>query len=185
MAKIESTGEASSKALQTYEGIKKNIHLLKAIFDYWVLLTEQSQVKSKQAKAYPTCKILNWKFKLNKTSKNKILTTLNINNWRNQMAEIVITKENFQKEVLESDKTVLLDFFADWCGPCQMLSPIINEIAQENPQIKVGKINVDEQQELAMQYNVMSIPFLAVFKNGKLDRSTVGYMPKDVILKML
>ena len=62
------------------------------------------------------------------------------------MAEIVITKENFQKEVLESDKTVLLDFFADWCGPCQMLSPIINEIAQENPQIKVGKINVDEQQ---------------------------------------
>ena len=81
------------------------------------------------------------------------------------MAEIVITKENFQKEVLESDKTVLLDFFADWCGPCQMLSPIINEIAQENPQIKVGKINVDEQQELAMQYNVMSIPFLAVFKN--------------------
>ena len=111
--------------------------------------------------------------------------SININNWRNQMAEIVITKENFQKEVLESDKTVLLDFFADWCGPCQMLSPIINEIAQENPQIKVGKINVDEQQELAMQYNVMSIPFLAVFKNGKLDRSTVGYMPKDVILKML
>ena len=101
------------------------------------------------------------------------------------MAEIVITKENFQKEVLESDKTVLLDFFADWCGPCQMLSPIINEIAQENPQIKVGKINVDEQQELAMQYNVMSIPFLAVFKNGNLDRRTVGYMPKDVILKML
>ena len=101
------------------------------------------------------------------------------------MSEIKITKENFQKEVLESDKTVLLDFFADWCGPCQMLSPIINEIAQENPQIKVGKINVDEQQELAMQYNVMSIPFLAVFKNGKLDRRTVGYMPKDVILKML
>ena len=101
------------------------------------------------------------------------------------MSEIVITKENFQKEVLESDKPVLLDFFADWCGPCQMLSPIIKEIAQENPQIKVGKINVDEQQELAMQYNVMSIPFLAVFKNGKLDRSTVGYMPQDVILKML
>ena len=101
------------------------------------------------------------------------------------MSEIVITKENFQKEVLESDKPVLLDFFADWCGPCQMLSPIIKEIAQENPQIKVGKINVDEQQELAMQYNVMSIPFLAVIKKGKLERSTVGYMPKDVILKML
>ena len=101
------------------------------------------------------------------------------------MSEIVITKENFQKELLESDKTVLLDFFADWCGPCQMLSPIINEIAQENPQIKVGKINVDEQQELAMQYNVMSIPFKKKKKNGKLDRSTVGYMPKDVILKML
>ena len=71
MAKIESTGEASSKALQTYEGIKKHRHLLKAVFDYWVLLTEQSQVKSKQAKAYPTCKILNSKFKLNKTSKIK------------------------------------------------------------------------------------------------------------------
>lgn len=101
------------------------------------------------------------------------------------MSEIVITKENFQKEVLESNQTVLLDFYADWCGPCQMLSPIIKEIAQENPQIKVGKINVDEQSELAMQYNVMSIPLIAVFKNGKLDRSTVGYMPKDVILKML
>ena len=100
------------------------------------------------------------------------------------MSEIKITKENFQKEVLESDKTVLLDFFADWCGPCQMLSPIINEIAQENPQIKVGKINVDEQQELAMQYNVMSIPFLAVFKNGKLDLNTAHVVfPVDFFRK--
>ena len=101
------------------------------------------------------------------------------------MEVIEIKEEEFTDKVLNSEKKVLVDFFADWCGPCQMLSPIINEIAQENPQIKVGKINVDEQQELAMQYNVMSIPFLAVFKNGKLDRSTVGYMPKDVILKML
>ena len=101
------------------------------------------------------------------------------------MAVVKLNGKNFEEEVLNAGGVVMVDFFADWCGPCQMLSPIINEIAQENPQIKVGKINVDEQQELAMQYNVMSIPFLAVFKNGKLDRSTVGYMPKDVILKML
>lgn len=101
------------------------------------------------------------------------------------MPEIKITKENFQKEVLESEKTVLLDFYADWCGPCQMLSPVIKEIAQERPEIKVGKINVDEQQELAAQYNVSSIPFVAVFKNGKLDKATVGFMPKDAILKLL
>lgn len=101
------------------------------------------------------------------------------------MAEIKITKENFQKEVLESNQTVLLDFYADWCGPCQMLSPVIKEIAQEHPEIKVGKINVDEQQELAAQYNVVSIPFIAVFKNGKLERTTVGFMQKDMILKLL
>lgn len=101
------------------------------------------------------------------------------------MAEIKITNENFQKEVLESNQTVLLDFYADWCGPCQMLSPVIKEIAQEHPEIKVGKINVDEQQELAAQYNVVSIPFIAVFKNGKLERTTVGFMQKDMILKLL
>ena len=101
------------------------------------------------------------------------------------MSEIKITKENFQKEVLESDKTVLLDFFADWCGPCQMLSPIINEIAQENPQIKVGKINVDEQQELAMQFGVMSIPMLVVMKNGRIVNQAVGARPKAQILSML
>lgn len=101
------------------------------------------------------------------------------------MAEIKITNENFQKEVLESNQTVLLDFYADWCGPCQMLSPVIKEIAQEHPEIKVGKINVDEQQELATQYNVVSIPFIAVFKNGKLEKTTVGFMQKDMILKLL
>ena len=101
------------------------------------------------------------------------------------MSVIKISKENFASEVLNSNKPVLLDFYADWCGPCRMVGPIVSEIANERNDVKVGKINVDEQQELAMQYNVMSIPFLAVFKNGKLDRSTVGYMPKDVILKML
>lgn len=98
---------------------------------------------------------------------------------------MVITKENFQSEVLESDKPVLLDFWAGWCGPCRMVAPILDEIAQEHPEIKVGKINVDEQRELAAQFNVMSIPTLIVMKEGKVTNQGVGVQPKDRILALL
>ncbi len=96
-----------------------------------------------------------------------------------------ITKENFQQEVLESTQTVLVDFWATWCGPCKMLSPVVDAIAQEKPEIKVCKINVDDEPELAMQYGVMSIPMLAVFKNGQVVNATVGVQPKENILALL
>ena len=98
---------------------------------------------------------------------------------------LVITKENFESEVLKSDKPVLVDFWAAWCGPCKMLSPVIDEIAEERRDIKVGKINVDEQPELASQFAVMSIPTLIVFKNGEIANKAIGVQPKDAILSML
>ena len=101
------------------------------------------------------------------------------------MSVIKINKENFASEVLNSNKTVLLDFYADWCGPCRMVGPIVSEIANERSDVKVGKINVDEQPELAAQFQVMSIPMLAVFKNGKLENQVVGYRPKEQIEAML
>lgn len=101
------------------------------------------------------------------------------------MVELTITKDNFESEVLNSDKPVLVDFWATWCGPCQMLSPLVAEIAEEHPEIKVCKINVDEQMELATQFGVMSIPFVAVFKNGKVTNSSVGYQPKENLLSLL
>lgn len=102
------------------------------------------------------------------------------------MAEITITKENFQKEVLESDIPVLVDFWATWCGPCQMLAPTIEEIAAENEgKIKVGKVNVDEEQELAMQFGIMSIPTLIVFKDGKAVNQAMGLRPKEDIMALL
>ena len=96
-----------------------------------------------------------------------------------------MNKENFQEEVVQSDKPVLVDFWASWCGPCRMVSPIVDEIAQERPDVKVVKVNVDQEQELALQFGVMSIPTLVVMKNGKLANKTVGAKPKAQILAML
>ena len=101
------------------------------------------------------------------------------------MSVIKINKENFKNEVLNSDKPVLLDFYADWCGPCRMVGPIVSEIADERNDIKVGKINVDEQSELAAQFGVMSIPTLVVIKDGKVVNKAVGARPKDDILDMM
>ena len=101
------------------------------------------------------------------------------------MSVMTITKNNFETEVLKSEKPVLVDFWASWCGPCKMLSPIVDQLAEENPQIKVGKINVDEEQELAMQFQVMSIPTLMVFKNGDLVRREVGGRSKEDILALM
>jgi len=101
------------------------------------------------------------------------------------MSVIKISKENFASEVLNSNKPVLLDFYADWCGPCRMVGPIVSEIANERNDVKVGKINVDEQPELAAQFQVMSIPMLAVIKNGKFENQVVGYRSKEQIEAML
>lgn len=95
------------------------------------------------------------------------------------MAAIVITKENFDSEVVKADGTVLVDFWATWCGPCRMLSPIVDAVASEHPEVKVGKINVDEQPELAQQFGIMSIPTLILFKDGAPVRQTVGVQPKS------
>ena len=100
------------------------------------------------------------------------------------MSVLSITKENFES-VKNSEKTVLLDFFADWCGPCRMVSPIVDEIAEEHPEFLVGKINVDEQPELAGAFSVMSIPTLVVMKNGEMVNKSTGARPKAQILAML
>ena len=101
------------------------------------------------------------------------------------MSAININKNNFQNEVMNSDKPVLLDFWAPWCGPCRMVVPIVEEIARERKDIKVGKINVDEQPELASQFGVMSIPTLVVMKDGKIVNQAMGARPKNAILGML
>ena len=101
------------------------------------------------------------------------------------MSAININKTNFQNEVINSEKPVLLDFWASWCGPCRMVGPIVDEIAAERGDLKVGKVNVDEQPELAGQFGVMSIPTLVVLKNGKVTNQAVGVRPKAQILAML
>ena len=101
------------------------------------------------------------------------------------MSVVTITKNNFEAEVLHSDKPVLLDFWASWCGPCRMLSPIVDQVAEERPDVKVGKVNVDEQPDLAAQFGVMSIPTLIVLENGKVKNTAVGARPKEFILGLL
>ncbi|MBQ8133587.1 MAG: thioredoxin [Clostridia bacterium] len=98
---------------------------------------------------------------------------------------VEITIQNFEEEVLKSDQPVLIDFWAAWCGPCRMLSPVVDEVAEENPQIKVGKVNVDEQNELAAKFGIMSIPTLLFFKDGKNIDSSLGVVPKSAIEKMI
>lgn len=101
------------------------------------------------------------------------------------MSVLKITKDNFVQEVLNSDKPVLVDFWASWCGPCRMVGPIIDEIAEERSDVKVCKVNVDEEPELASQFRVMSIPTLLVFKNGEIINQSLGAKPKAQILELL
>ncbi len=102
------------------------------------------------------------------------------------MAEIILTEENFEKEVLNSDIPVLVDFWATWCGPCKMLAPIIAQIAEEKAgEIKVGKVDVDEEMELAAEYQVASIPTVLLFKNGEVVETSIGFKPKEQLLDML
>ena len=101
------------------------------------------------------------------------------------MAAIDINKQNFHEEVVQSDKKVLLDFWAPWCAPCRMVVPLVEEIAEERPDIKVGKVNVDEQMELASQFGVMSIPTLIVMEKGQIVNKSMGARPKKAILNML
>ena len=101
------------------------------------------------------------------------------------MSVLKITSENFEQEVLQSEKPVLIDFWAGWCGPCRMLSPIIDEIAEERADIKVGKINVDEEGDLALQFRVMSIPTLVVIKNGEVVNRSLGVISKEEVLDLM
>ena len=101
------------------------------------------------------------------------------------MSVIKLNKKNFENEVLKSDKKVLIDFYADWCGPCRMVGPVVEEIAAEHPEYKVCKVNVDEENELAVSFNIMSIPALFVLENGKVTKQAVGVKTKAQILDML
>ena len=101
------------------------------------------------------------------------------------MSVIKVNTDNFEKEVLQSEKTVLVDFYADWCGPCKMLSPIIDEVAEELENVKVCKINIDESRDLAGNYDIMSIPTLLVFKNGKVVNSSLGLINKEKVLNLI
>ena len=127
---------------------------------------------------------------LNKESEKMLYQSseqINIKNEEeeNKMEILKVTSENFESEVLQSDKPVLIDFYADWCGPCKMLSPIVDEVAEENTDIKVVKINVDNAQDLAMKYQVMSIPTLVVIKDGREVNRSVGLIDKTDIISLI
>ena len=127
---------------------------------------------------------------LNKKSEKMLYQSseqINIKNEEeeNEMEILKVTSENFESEVLQSDKTVLIDFYADWCGPCKMLSPIVDEVAEENTDIKVVKINVDNAQDLAMKYQVMSIPTLVVIKDGREINRSVGLIDKAEVVSLI
>ena len=127
---------------------------------------------------------------LNKESEKMLYQSseqINIKNEEeeNEMEILKVTSENFESEVLQSDKPVLIDFYADWCGPCKMLSPIVDEVAEENTDIKVVKINVDNAQDLAMKYQVMSIPTLVVIKDGKEVNRSVGLIDKEDVISLI
>ena len=104
---------------------------------------------------------------------------------RKKEMEYTITKDNFEEKVLNNKKTVLIDFWASWCGPCKMLSPIVSEVAEENSDIDVGKINVDEEAELSLEFSIMSIPTLIVFKDGKAVKKSIGLVSKQEILELI
>lgn len=106
-------------------------------------------------------------------------------NGGNDMSVINLTAENFEKEVLNSSEPVLVDFWASWCGPCKMLSPVVDEVAEQTEGVKVGKVNIDEQRSLAERYGIMSIPTLMLFKNGAAVEQSVGIVPKETILRMI
>lgn len=99
--------------------------------------------------------------------------------------EIVLTKDNFESEVINSDKPVMVDFWATWCGPCRMIAPVVEQIANENDDIKVGKVNVDEQMELAIKYKIDAIPAILFFKNGELVKKSVGFSEKNELLQII
>ena len=101
------------------------------------------------------------------------------------MSVLKITNDNFENEVINSDKITIVDFYADWCGPCKMMTPIIDKIAEENETVKVGKLNVDDSQDIAIKYNVMSIPTIIIFKNGMEHKRFVGVTSKSDILNAL
>ena len=120
------------------------------------------------------------------TDSNLGLSKNEINNEEESKMEVLkVTSSNFEEEVLNSDKTVLVDFYADWCGPCKMLSPVVEAVAKENEDIKVVKVNVDDEQDLAIKYQVMSIPTLIVIKNGKVANQSVGLISKSQILDLV
>lgn len=123
-----------------------------------------------------------------KIESNKMISQENkiLNNLKEEKDMVIkVGNDNFEEEVLKSEKTVLIDFYADWCGPCQMLSPIVEKVAEENEDIKVVKLNIDEEQDLAIQYGVMSIPTLVVVKNGQEENRVVGLVSKSEVEELI